>query len=94
MNIIKSLAEKCADKLSSDYESYILENLGESIEVVKHDGCILDLDRILLLKEIMGISISWEVYQFIDGYFDDEDLLEFAANDKEELLRVLDGYIS
>lgn len=90
MNIIKSLAEKCADKLSSDYESYILENLGESIEVVKHDGCI----RILLLKEIMGISISWEVYQFIDGYFDDEDLLEFAANDKEELLRVLDGYIS
>lgn len=93
-DIINILVNKCDDSLSlRGYKEYIQENLGEAIDVVKHDGCIFDLDNIIHLKEVMEISISYEMYMCIDSHYDCS-LLEIGIEDKEELFSVLNDYIN
>lgn len=90
--IIKSLVETCDARLSNPgYKEYIKEHLGEAIDVAKHDGCLIDLDNIVYLKEQMGMNISYEMYSYIDSCFDCS-LLDVEI--KEELFEVLEDYIS
>lgn len=90
-DIINNLVETCDAYLSNPgYEEYIREHLGEAIDVAKHNGCLLDLDNIVYLKEMLGINVSYELYSYIDSCYDCS-LLE--VEDKEELFSLLEGYI-
>jgi len=89
--IIKNLVETCDARLSNPgYEEYIKEHLGEAIDVAKHDGCLIDFDNIVYLKEQMGMNVSYEMYSYIDSCFDCS-LLDVEI--KEELFEVLEDYI-
>lgn len=89
--IIKNLVETCDARLSNPgYEEYIKEHIGEAIDVAKHDGCLIDLDNIVYLKEQMGMNISYEMYSYIDSCFDCS-LLDVDI--KEEFFEVLENYI-
>lgn len=89
--IIKELVSTCDARLSNPgYEGYIKEHLGEALDVAKHDGCLIDLDNIVYLKEVLGINVSYELYSYIDSCYDCS-LLE--VENKEELFTVLRGYI-
>ncbi len=90
--IIKNLVETCDARLSNPgYEEYIKEHLGEAIDVAKHDGCLIDLDNIVYLKEVLGMNVSYKMYSYIDSCFDCS-LLDVEI--KEEFFEVLEDYIS
>ena len=91
-NIINFLVERCDRYLSNPgYQDYIKENLGEALDVMKHNGSMIDLDNIVHLKDILSINVSYEMYSYIDGNYDCS-LLEI--NDKAELFSILSNYIN
>lgn len=83
---------KCLEKslLSCGYEEYILQHIGDSIDVVRHGGCLIDLDNIVHLEEVLGFNVSYELYSYIDSQYDDS-LLEIE--DKKELMKHVWKYI-
>jgi DNA integrity scanning protein DisA with diadenylate cyclase activity len=82
-NIINELVEKCDNRLSNlGYKDYIEENIGEALDVVKHGGNLYDLDNIIHLKDIMRMSVSYELYSYINSHYDDS-VLELGEENRE-----------
>lgn len=85
-----ALVEKISDRLHAEgYKGYISLHLGEALEVARNGGSILDLDRIIILKDILGFNVSYNLFTMIDAQYNDVDLLEFTEDDKAELMELV-----
>lgn len=68
-----------------DYREYIEKHLGEAIDVAKHHGSLFDLDQILHLKDLLGITVSYDLYHYINGKLDDLAPVDLGLEDRVEL---------
>lgn len=90
-NQAQELAEYLNHMLSSQgYADYVLVHLGEAVDVVRHDNCLMDLDNIIHLREVLGFNVSHELYSYIDSQYDDS-LLEIT--DWKELMEHVWKYV-
>lgn len=88
---VEELAKYLDNVLSSPgYSDYILNYLGEALDVARHGNCLLDLDNIVHLKKVLGFNISYELYGYIDSQYD-YSLLE--VEDKNELMQHVWNYL-
>lgn len=87
------LLEFCVEKLhAEDYRDYILFNLSIALEAAKHDDSILEVDKMVNIKDITGISPSYELYNYIDSHYEDISLLELGGDDKCDLMNLIVDY--
>lgn len=61
------------------YRDYIAGNLGGAVEVVSHGGTMFDLDNIVQLERLLGMEVSYELYSYLDGCYD--NLMEVSQDD-------------
>ncbi len=87
------LLEYCVEKLrAEDYRDYILFNLSLALEVAKHDDSILEVDKMVNIKDITGVFPSYELYNYIDSHYEDISLLELGEDDKSDLINLIVDY--
>ncbi len=60
------------------YRDYIAGNLGGAVEVVSHGGTMFDLDNIVQLERLLGMEVSYELYSYLDGCYD--NLMEVSQD--------------
>lgn len=76
-NNIDCWDELCSTGLGSDYAE---SNPTEAIDVAKNHGDLYDLDNMVHLKSILGFSVSWNLYTYINGHLDG-GILELTKED-------------
>ena len=79
------------DLMENDYE-YAKSNPLEAIECVVNNGCMIDFDNMVYLKELLGIDISYDLYSFIDKHYDG-GLMELDKSDLPYLKWLINDYI-
>lgn len=79
------------DLMENDY-GYAESNPLEAIECAVNNGCMIDFDNMVYLKELLGIDISYDLYSFIDKHYDG-GLMELDKSDLPYLKWLINDYI-
>lgn len=71
---------------------YLELNASEAVEVAKNGGDIYDLDNMLHLRELLGFSVSYNLYHYIDNHYDG-GILELEKEDFPALVWLVEDYV-
>ncbi|WP_395546773.1 MULTISPECIES: hypothetical protein [unclassified Lacrimispora] len=90
---MNELLKYCVGKLHAEgYSDYILFNLSLALEAAKHGDSILEVDKMVNIRDITGISPSYDLFNYIDSYYGDVSLLELGEDDKNDLMNLITEY--
>lgn len=71
-------------------DDYIKNHLEELYYCYEHKKSIIDFDWWTHVADLLGIKISYEIYVFIDKYYD-SDLMELCEKDIPALTEILNS---